>query len=72
MDTDIKLVDIEPVFTDEVFRTPLKFGTGIIEAITSLTVKATVENRTGQTAEGLGNILLSDIWGYPSAEMSHE
>ncbi|MFO8082184.1 MAG: enolase C-terminal domain-like protein [Armatimonadota bacterium] len=72
MDTDIKLVDIEPIFDDEEFRTPLKFGTGIIEAITSLTVKATVENRAGDTAEGLGNILLSDIWGYPSAEMSHE
>ncbi len=72
VDTDIKLVDIEPTFADEEFRTPLKFGTGVIEAITSLTVKATVENRLGDTAEGLGNILLSDIWGYPSAEMSHE
>ncbi len=44
----------------------------MIRAITSLTVRATVENRRGDTAEGLGNILLSDIWGYPSAEMSHE
>jgi len=44
----------------------------VIRAITSLTVRATVENRLGDTAEGLGNILLSDIWGYPSAEMSHE
>ena len=72
MDTDIRLVDIEPIFEDEEFRTPLKFGTGVIRAITSLTVKATVENRAGDTAEGLGNILLSDIWGYPSAVMSHE
>ncbi len=72
MDTDIRLVDIEPIFEDEEFRTPLKFGTGVIRAITSLTIKATVENRAGDTAEGLGNILLSDIWGYPSAVMSHE
>ncbi len=72
MDTDIRLVNIEPTFEDEEFRTPLKFGTGVIRAITSLTVKATVENRAGNCAEGLGNILLSDIWGYPSAEMSHE
>lgn len=72
MDSDIKLVDIELSFEDEQFRTPLKFGTGVIRAITSLTVRATVENRRGQIAEGLGNILLSDIWGYPSAEMSHE
>jgi L-alanine-DL-glutamate epimerase-like enolase superfamily enzyme len=72
VDTDIRLVNIEPIFEDEEFRTPLKFGTGVIRAITSLTVKATVENRAGDCAEGLGNILLSDIWGYPSAEMSHE
>ncbi|MEA3402924.1 MAG: enolase C-terminal domain-like protein [Armatimonadota bacterium] len=72
MDTDIRLVDMEPIFEDEQFRTPLKFGTGVIHAITSLTVRATVENRAGDTAQGLGNILLSDIWGYPSAEMSHE
>ena len=72
MQTDIKLVDIEPVFEDEEFRTPLKFGTGVIRAITSLTIRATVENRRGETAEGLGNILLSDIWGYPSEVMSHE
>ena len=72
MDSDIRLVDLEPIFTDEEFRVPLKFGTGVIRAITSLTVRATVENRRGETAEGLGNILLSDIWGYPSAEMSHE
>jgi len=72
LDSDIRLVDIEPIFTDEEFRVPLKFGTGVIRAITSLTVRATVENRRGETAEGLGNILLSDIWGYPSAEMSHE
>jgi len=31
-----------------------------------------VETRAGESAEGLGNILLSDIWGYPSSEMSHE
>ncbi|MCD6360946.1 MAG: hypothetical protein J7M38_08765 [Armatimonadetes bacterium] len=72
MDTDIRLVDIEPIFEDEEFRTPLKFGTGVIRAITSLTVRATVETRSGRTADGLGNILLSDIWGYPSAVMSHE
>jgi len=72
MDTDIRLVDIEPIFEDEQFRTPLKFGTGVIRAITSLTVRATVETRAGRTARGLGNILLSDIWGYPSDVMSHE
>jgi len=72
LDSDIKLTDIEPVFEDEEFRTPLKFGTGVIRAITSFTIRATVHNRRGERAEGLGNIPLSDIWGYPSDTMSHE
>jgi len=72
VDTDIRLIDIEPIFEDEEFRTPLKFGTGVIRAITSLTVRVTVRTRSGKTGQGLGNILLSDIWGYPSAIMSHE
>ena len=72
MNSDVKLVDIEASFEDLELRTPLKFGTGVVYATTSLTVKATVENRNGQRAEGLGNILLSYIWGYPSATMSSE
>jgi len=72
LQSDIRLLDIEPVFTDEEFRVPLKFGTGVIRAITSLTVRATVETRAGKTADGYGNILLSDIWAFPSATLSHE
>ncbi len=72
MNSDIKLVDIEAGFEDLELRTPLKFGTGVVYATTSLTVKATVENRCGGRAEGLGNILLSVIWGYPSATVAFE
>jgi len=72
MDTDIKLVAIEPTFEDLKLRTPLKFGTGVVHETTSLTVKVTVENRSGGRAKGLGNILLSVIWGYPSATVSFE
>jgi len=70
--SDIRLLDIEPIFSQEQFRVPLKFGTGVITAITSMTVRAVVENRAGATTEGFGNILLSDIWGFPSATLSHE
>ena len=72
MDTDVRLLELEPVFTDEEFRTPLKFGTGVIRAITSMTVRARVESRGGKVADGFGNILLSDLWGFPSATLSHE
>ncbi len=72
VNSDIKLVDIEGTFEELELRTPLKFGTGVVYTTTSLTVKATVENRNGKRGEGLGNILLSYIWGYPSATMSSE
>ena len=72
MQTDIRLLEIEPTFADAVLRTPLKFGTGVVRAVTSLTVCAKVENRRGDVAEGLGHILLSDLWGFPSAALTHE
>ncbi len=72
MESDIKLVDIDMNFDELELRTPLKFGTGVVYTTTSLTVRATVENRSGKRSEGLGNILLSYIWGYPSATMSSE
>ncbi len=69
MKSDIRLVDIEWTFEDLKFRTPLKFGSGVVTTTTSTTVKATVENRDGQQGVGYGNILLSYLWGYPSATM---
>ncbi len=72
MESDIRLLEIEPTFTAEEFRVPLKFGTGVIREITAMTVRARVETRSGRVGEGYGNILLSDIWGFPSAALSHE
>jgi L-alanine-DL-glutamate epimerase-like enolase superfamily enzyme len=72
LDTDIRLLELEPSFEELTFRVPLKFGTGVIRAITSLTVRARVETRRGKVADGYGNILLSDVWAFPSPELSHE
>lgn len=72
MNSDIKLLEIEPTFTDAVLRTPLKFGSGVVAAITSMTCRVLVETRDGRRAEGLGHILLSDLWGFPSQVVSHE
>lgn len=72
MNTDIRLLEVVPEFHDLKMRTPLKFGGNVVYAITSLTVKVVVENRNGNTGTGVGNILLSDIWGFPSKVLSHE
>ncbi len=70
--SDIGIKRIEVSFKEEKFRVPLMFGTGVIESITLMTAKAIVENGKGKAAEGYGNILLSDIWGFPSDCLSHE
>lgn len=72
MNSDIILLELEPTFTDAVLRTPLKFGSGVVAAITSMTCRALVETRDGKRAEGLGHILLSDLWGFPSQLVGHE
>jgi len=72
MGTDIRVTELEVEFADERLRTPLKFGTGVVSAVTSATVRAGVETRSGRRGEGYGHILLSDSWGYPSTTLSHE
>ena len=72
MKTDMRVLEVEPTFAEERLRTPLKFGTGIVSATTSMTVRLKAENGAGKVAEGHGNILLSDVWGFPSAVLTHE
>ena len=70
--SDIRPLEVEITFTEEPFRTPLMFGTGVIRTITSMTARVRVETKRGDVADGWGNILLSDLWGFPSAVLSHE
>jgi L-alanine-DL-glutamate epimerase-like enolase superfamily enzyme len=72
MQSDIRVRDIEVTLADEVLRTPLKFGTGLVHAVTSMAVRLVAENSAGHVGEGWGNTLLSDVWGFPSAVLSHE
>ena len=72
MKTDIRVLEIESTFEKEKFHSPLKFGSGIIRDITSLKVRVKVENGLGKMAEGWGNILLSDLWSFPTPLISHE
>jgi len=71
MNTDIKVVEVEPRITEEFLRTPLKFAFAVVDRVSRLVVKVTVENRTGDRATGHGDILLSDLWGFPSRVVEH-
>lgn len=72
MNTDVRIVEVEPRFEQEAFRTPLVFGGSVVRTHTSLTVRVRVENGLGRTADGWGNILLAYAWAFPSDDLSPE
>ena len=71
MQSDIRVIHVEPFFSDEVARVPLKFGAVVMDRVTYCQVRATVENRRGERAIGFGAIFLADFWGFPSKVVPH-
>lgn len=71
MRTDIRVLELEPFFSYEQAREPLKFGAVVVEGVTYCHVRAKVENRAGNIAEGWGAIFLMDFWGFPSPLVPH-
>jgi len=71
MQSDIRVISIEPFFSDEVARVPLKFGAVVMDRVTYCQVRATIENRRGERATGFGAIFLADFWGFPSKVVPH-
>ena len=72
MQTDIRVLELQPFFTRERARVPLKFGGVVMEEVLYCHVRATVENRAGVRAQGWGAIPLSDIWAWPLCNAGHE
>jgi len=72
MKSDIRILELEPRFSEERPRTPIGFGGGLVHRITYCEVRAKVETRAGQVAEGWGAIFLSDLWAFPSRLVGHE
>jgi len=72
MDSDIRVIKLEPTYKSDRLRVPLKFGNVVVTDSTSLIVKATVENRKRSTAEGLGAMPLSDKWAFPDPLIADE
>ena len=71
METDVRILEIQPCFTREQSRTPLKFGGVVMDSAWLCHVRVLVENRRGQRGEGWGAIFLSDVWGWPSRCVDH-
>lgn len=71
LDSDIRVIRLEPSFKTDRLRVPLKFGRVVVADSTSLLVKATVENRRGDVSEGFGSMPLIDQWAFPDPAISH-
>ena len=71
MQTDIRILELQPYFTQEKYRTPLKFGGVVMDNVVYCHIRALVENRAGQRAEGWGAIFLSDVWAWPKIAAGH-
>lgn len=69
-DSDIKIVDVEVVFSNERFRMPFILSSGTMNEITYAEVRVTVQNRIHKRAAGIGAILLSSLWAFPGTELS--
>jgi L-alanine-DL-glutamate epimerase-like enolase superfamily enzyme len=72
VDTDIIVRSVEPHYTPEVCRTPLKFGAVIVDELPFCRVRVEVENGRGDVAEGWGGIFLMDLWAWPTPELPHD
>ena len=69
---DVKIQDCKVEFQQVLFRTPLKFGSAVINSICCATVCMTVKNNDGKIANGYGQTPLSVGWAWPSADLSFE
>jgi len=72
LQSDIRVVEVEPQFYLEKARTPLKFGGVVMDAAEVFKVRVRVENRRGRIADGWGAIFLSDVWAWPSPVVPHD
>jgi len=72
LDSDIRILKLDPHLRTDKFRVPLKFGSVVVTDSTSLIVKATVENKRGEVADGWGSMPLMDKWAFPDPSVSHE
>jgi L-alanine-DL-glutamate epimerase-like enolase superfamily enzyme len=70
--TDIAVKSVRLDFASQPFRSPLKFGSAVIESLTLLTATVEIENQRGSAATGVGNVLLSFPWAFPEGAATPE
>jgi len=67
----VKVKATSVAFSDLEYRTPLKFGTGVVDTVTDAVIMVEVETPQGHRATGKGEILLGDLWAFRSTHLDH-
>jgi len=70
--SDIRVRDVQTFTVPTTCRTPLKFGSVVVDSLPIGYAKATVVNREGKMAIGWGAMFLMDLWAWPLAKAPHE
>lgn len=68
----IRIDEIRFELEDIRYRAPYKFGGVVMNHTTLLNVWARVRNPAGKVVEGFGSMPLSNLWAFPSREMSYD
>jgi len=67
----IKVKEASVAFRELKYRVPLKFGSGVVDAVTDAVATVEVETPEGHRGVGRGEILLGDLWAWPSDVLGH-
>ncbi len=70
--TDVRIVSVEPTYQDTHYRTPIKFGGVALDRATILDVWIEVESAAGKRARGFGSMPLSNVWAFPSRNLTYD
>lgn len=70
--TDIRITGIRTSYENNDYRTMIKFGGVALDKATVLNVECDIVTRDGKTAQGFGSMPLSNIWAFPSRELSYD
>jgi L-alanine-DL-glutamate epimerase-like enolase superfamily enzyme len=68
--SDIRVREVQPFFSYEKCRVPLKFGAVIMDELSYCHVRVEVENKAGAVACGWGSIFLAHMWAFPTKNIT--
>ncbi len=69
--SDVRIEAVSLTFHDERLTVPLHLSRGAITEVTYAKVVIDLRTRAGQPSQGIGAILLSDLWAFPHPVYTH-